>query len=78
MRTMKMGHNSTKTGTTIDVVGQIVGDWTVIIKKLTKKEIEEGKKFILHAFGNWSAVKGKGDVPDGQPPKVEENEKKKE
>ena len=47
-------------------------------KKLTKKEIEEGKKFVLQAFGNWSAAKGKGDVPDGHPPKNEEADKKKE
>ena len=37
-------------------------------KKLSKKEIAEGKKFVLEAFGIWSATKGKGDVPDGEPP----------
>lgn len=38
-------------------------------KKLNKKEIEEGRKFVLEVFGKWSAAKGKGDVPDGVPPK---------
>ena len=37
-------------------------------KKLSKKEIAESKKFVLETFGIWSAAKGKGDVPDGQPP----------
>ena len=45
-------------------------------KKLTAKEVEEGKKFVLKAFGLWSAKKKNVAVPDGHPPK--NNEKKNE
>jgi len=43
-------------------------------KAWSKEEIAKGKKFVLEAFGKWSASKGKGDVPDGHPPK-KDNEK---
>ena len=45
-------------------------------KTLSKEEIAKGKKFVSEAFGKWSAAKGKGDVPDGHPPK-KDNEKPK-
>ena len=47
-------------------------------KKLSKDEIDKGRKFVLEAFGKWSASKGKGDVPDGQPPKKNNEESKEE
>ena len=45
---------------------------------MSKKEVAEGKKFVLEAFGNWSAAKGKGDVPDGHPPKKDTEKEPKE
>ena len=45
-------------------------------KKLTAKEIECGKAFVLEVFGKWSANEGNKDgviVPPGHPPTTEKN-----
>lgn len=46
-------------------------------KTLTKKEIAEGKEFVVRAFERWSAANKNGAVPPGQPPTNNDNEEEK-